>query len=90
MYKINLGFWIFFVIKDKLLSLRNTVRILRYLTLNELGFSLETDLINEHDPNPQAIRQRAQQSQQKSFSATYTSRIGTNNSVIISKSKLLQ
>lgn len=63
---------------------------MRYLTPNELGFSLDNGGSNEQDPNPQQIRQRAQQTQEKSFSATYTSRIGPNNSIIISKSKLLQ
>lgn len=66
--------------------MKNTVRILRYLTPGEFGFDEGSA---ESEPSPQLIRKRAEQSQQKSFNAPYTSRLGPNNSIIISKNKLL-
>ncbi|CAF0834997.1 unnamed protein product [Brachionus calyciflorus] len=74
--------------KEKLQALRNTVRILRYLTPAEFGW-LEQDGSGESEPSPQLIRKRAEQSAQKSFNAPYTSRLGPNNSIIISKNKLV-
>ena len=74
--------------KEILQSLRNTVRILRYLTPTEFGFS-EKEVGGESEPSPQLIRKRAEQSAQKSFNAPYISRLGPNNSIIISKNKLL-
>ncbi|RNA42835.1 bromodomain-containing 7 isoform X2 [Brachionus plicatilis] len=72
--------------KEKLNSMRNTVRILRYLTPSEFGFEEGS---GDLEPSPQLIRKRAEQYQQKSFCAPYTSRLGPNNSIIISKNKLL-
>lgn len=58
--------------KDKLAALRNTVRIMRYLTPSEIGFSLDGDSHSANeppDPSPQLIRKRAEQTQQKTFSS---------------------
>jgi hypothetical protein len=90
-------------LQDKLLGLRNTVRIMRYLTTKELGFNLDGD--NEpssadrmfHDikqhrtPTSASISSQSNQSTSKQHTTpTYTSRIGSNNSIIISKTKILQ
>lgn len=45
---------------------------MRYLTPNEIGFSLDGDphSVNDPpDPSPQLIRKRAEQTQQKTFSS---------------------
>lgn len=58
--------------KDKLAALRNSVRIMRYLTPAEIGFSIDGDSHSSNDPpdpSPQLIRKRAEQTQQKTFSS---------------------
>ena len=71
--------------KDKLLSLRTTVRIMRMLTPNELGFSLDADNNVSDNITLQAIKKRAEQTQQKTFNQSFTSRITSNNNLVISK-----
>lgn len=64
--------YIFCLNKDKLASLRNTVRIMRYLTPADIGFSIDGDLHASNEPpepSPQLIRKRAEQTQQKTFSS---------------------
>lgn len=91
--------------RDKLSSLRHTVRVMRYLTPNELGFSLDGsseassttmfhDVSSKHKsshsttsltPTSSHLNNKNLQS-----NSTYTSRLGHNNSIIISKAKILQ
>lgn len=79
--------------RDKLLSLRHTVRAMRYLTSAELGFSLEDDSSSHDvysDISSQAIRNRIQSQQKVIHTPTYIARMSLNNNITISKSKILQ
>jgi hypothetical protein len=72
-------------LKDKLLTLRNTVRMMRYLTPSEMGFSLDSDTNETDSITLQAIKKRAEQTQQKSFNQSFTSRIASNSNLVITK-----
>lgn len=63
---------------------------MRYLTPNEIGFSLDHDSSNETEPSPQLIRQRAQKSQQKTFSSAIASGLLKNVASLTNKTKILQ
>jgi hypothetical protein len=76
---------------------------MRYLTTKELGFDLDGenesssaermfhDIKQHRTPSSASISSQSNQSNTKQhLTPTYTSRIGSNNSIIISKTKILQ
>ena len=79
------------------MSLRHTVRIMRFLTSNELGFSIDGgETIESHYAHniqqKQSIQRQTAVDIPKipSIASPFISRLGTNNSIIISKAKILQ
>ena len=58
---------------------------MRYLTPTELGFSPDGDTNETESITLQAIKKRAEQTQQKSFNQSFASRITSNNNLVISK-----
>jgi hypothetical protein len=65
---------------------------MRYLTESDLGFSLDGESNSEmFQENTAKIQKRIEAQIQKVYNTpTYVSRIGANNSIIISKSNILQ
>lgn len=73
-------------LKEKIQSLRTTVRIMRYLTSEELGYPIEMDT-NDIDTIVNSVRQRAHQIQQKTFTHSFVSRLASSSNLILPKLK---